>query len=101
MSPQASTEGEDIVLTDVMFGDVWLCSGQVFIAFKIYSYSWTLYDDTLNCPQSNMEQSMLNIMNATEEVSLAAEADMSHTFLDRRFRELHLNPLHGGEECGD
>ena len=32
MSPQASTEGEDIVLTDVMFGDVWLCSGQVFIA---------------------------------------------------------------------
>jgi hypothetical protein len=49
-----------------------------------------------------MEQSMLNIMNATEEVSLAAEADMSsHIFLDRRFRELHINPLHGGQEWGD
>ena len=38
--------GEEAVLTDIMFGDIWLCSGQ-----------------------SNMEQNMGNIMNSTEEGS--------------------------------
>merc|ERR1711971_1246990 len=39
---QATSETEDLVLTDIMFGDIWLCSGQ-----------------------SNMEMAMRFIMNAT------------------------------------
>merc|ERR1711953_854852 len=46
---QATSETEDIVLTDIMFGDIWLCSGQ-----------------------SNMEQNMGNIMNSTEEIAASA-----------------------------
>ena len=46
---EASSETEDIVLTDVMFGDIWLCSGQ-----------------------SNMEMHMRNINNATEEIAASA-----------------------------
>ena len=46
---QATSETEDIVLTDIMFGDIWLCSGQ-----------------------SNMEQNMGNIMNSTEEIATSA-----------------------------
>merc|ERR1711936_494800 len=46
---QATSETEDIVLTDIMFGDIWLCSGQ-----------------------SNMEQNMHNIMNSTEEIAASA-----------------------------
>jgi len=46
---QASTDTEDLVLTDILFGDVWLCSGQ-----------------------SNMEQSMKNIINSTEEIAASA-----------------------------
>ena len=41
--------GEEAVLTDIMFGDIWLCSGQ-----------------------SNMEQNMGNIMNSTEEIAASA-----------------------------
>ena len=43
---QVTDGSEDIVLRDIMHGDIWLCSGQ-----------------------SNMEQSMANIMNATEEIA--------------------------------
>merc|ERR1712088_127705 len=46
---RASSETEDIVLTDIMFGDIWLCSGQ-----------------------SNMEQNMYNIMNSSEEIAASA-----------------------------
>jgi len=46
---QATSETEDIVLTDIMFGDIWLCSGQ-----------------------SNMEMAMRFIMNATEEIEASA-----------------------------
>merc|ERR1711936_253243 len=46
---QATSETEDIVLMDIMFGDIWLCSGQ-----------------------SNMEQNMHNIMNSTEEIAASA-----------------------------
>merc|ERR1711936_444795 len=46
---QATSETEDIVVTDIMFGDIWLCSGQ-----------------------SNMEQNMYNIMNSTEEIAASA-----------------------------
>ena len=49
---QATSETEDLVLTDIMFGDIWLCSGQ-----------------------SNMEMAMRFIMNATEEI----EASTSFT----------------------
>ena len=42
---EASSATEQLVLDDLLIGDVWLCSGQ-----------------------SNMEQSMSNIMNATEEI---------------------------------
>ena len=42
---KASTDTEELVLEDLLIGDIWLCSGQ-----------------------SNMEQSMSNIMNATEEI---------------------------------
>merc|ERR1711899_245251 len=46
---RASSETEEIVLTDIMFGDIWLCSGQ-----------------------SNMEQNMYNIMNSSEEIAASA-----------------------------
>ena len=46
---QASSETEDVVLTDIMFGDIWLCSGQ-----------------------SNMEMHMRNINNSTEEIAASA-----------------------------
>ena len=46
---QASSETEDVVLTDIMFGDIWFCSGQ-----------------------SNMEMHMRNINNATEEIAASA-----------------------------
>merc|ERR1712047_72943 len=46
---RASSETEENVLTDIMFGDIWLCSGQ-----------------------SNMEQNMYNIMNSTEEIAASA-----------------------------
>ena len=46
---QASSETEDIVLNDIMFGDIWLCSGQ-----------------------SNMEQGMWAIINETEEIAASA-----------------------------
>ena len=42
---EAFSPTEQLVLDDLLIGDVWLCSGQ-----------------------SNMEQSMSNIMNATEEI---------------------------------
>ena len=47
-----SSETEEIVLADIMFGDIWLCSGQ-----------------------SNMEQGMWAIMNATDEVLASASYD--------------------------
>ena len=46
---QATTATEFLVLTDVLFGDVWLCSGQ-----------------------SNMELTMANIINSTEEIAASA-----------------------------
>ena len=46
---EAFTTTEQLVLDDLLIGDVWLCSGQ-----------------------SNMEQSMSNIMNATEEIEASA-----------------------------
>merc|ERR1711953_521229 len=46
---RASSETEEIVLTDIMFGDIWLCSGQ-----------------------SNMEQNMYNIMNSSVEIAASA-----------------------------
>ena len=46
---QANTATESLVLTDVLFGDVWLCSGQ-----------------------SNMELTMTNIINSTEEIAASA-----------------------------
>ena len=46
---KASTDTEELVLEDLLIGDIWLCSGQ-----------------------SNMEQSMSNIMNATEEIEASA-----------------------------
>ena len=42
---QATSETENLVLTDIMFGDMWFCSGQ-----------------------SNMEMQMEYIMNSTEEI---------------------------------
>ena len=49
---QVTGGGEIITLFGVLFGDVWLCSGQ-----------------------SNMEQSMENIMNSTEEIEASAKYD--------------------------
>ena len=46
---QATSETEDLVLTDIMFGDIWFCSGQ-----------------------SNMEMAMEYIMNSTEEIKASA-----------------------------
>ena len=46
---EAISNTEELVLEDLLIGDVWLCSGQ-----------------------SNMEQSMSNIMNATEEIEASA-----------------------------
>ena len=46
---QATTATESLVLTDVLFGDVWLCSGQ-----------------------SNMELTMANIINSTEDIAVSA-----------------------------
>ena len=46
---EAISDTEELVLEDLLIGDVWLCSGQ-----------------------SNMEQSMSNIMNATEEIEASA-----------------------------
>ena len=46
---EAVSDTEELLLEDLLFGDVWLCSGQ-----------------------SNMEQSMSNIMNATEEIEASA-----------------------------
>ena len=46
---EAISETEELVLEDLLIGDIWLCSGQ-----------------------SNMEQSMSNIMNATEEIEASA-----------------------------
>ena len=46
---QASSETEELVLTDIMFGDIWFCSGQ-----------------------SNMEMAMEYIMNSTEEIKASA-----------------------------
>ena len=49
---QISGGGEVISLSQVLYGDVWICSGQ-----------------------SNMEQSMENIMNATEEIEASSIFD--------------------------
>ena len=46
---QAISETEEIALTDIMFGDMWFCSGQ-----------------------SNMEMAMEYIMNSTEEIEASA-----------------------------
>jgi len=49
---EVSGGGEVISLSDVLFGDVWICSGQ-----------------------SNMEQNMGNIINSTEEIAASAKYD--------------------------
>ena len=46
---EAISDTEELVLENLLIGDIWLCSGQ-----------------------SNMEQSMSNIMNATEEIEASA-----------------------------
>ena len=69
---QATSETEDIVLTDIMFGDIWLCSGQ-----------------------SNMEMAMRFIMNATEEIEADAEFKSCMINLHLGFRTLTKDQLRG------
>ena len=51
-----------IELSEVIFGDVWLCSGQ-----------------------SNMEMKMWAITNATEELKMSAEFDIRFTVLSNQY----------------
>jgi sialate O-acetylesterase len=71
---EISTGGEDLVVHDVLVGDVWVCSGQ-----------------------SNMEWTVADSMNAAAEIALASDSAIRHFKVPRSWSAEPVDTLAGGQ----
>lgn len=62
-----STEKEQILIKDVLFGDVWLCSGQSNMEYSVSSFSWGKDEEKV---AQNTNIRFLEVPNRIEEIAV-------------------------------